>query len=152
MIEARAQAWDGPPPGYRADCWRGGIHPGRIALIVLGFFLWWPIGLALIACTFWRGRMFCGNSHDGAHWEDKMARMHEKMDRMRVRMGGGWGGSSGNRAFDEYKTETLRRLEDEQREFREFLDRLRHAKDKAEFDQFMAERRRPAPPTQSPDA
>ena len=38
-------------------------------------------------------------------------------------------------------TETLRRLEEEQREFRDFLDRLRMAKDKAEFDQFMAERR-----------
>ena len=49
--------------------------------------------------------------------------------------------SSGNRAFDEYRIETLRRLEDEQREFRDFLDRLRLAKDKAEFDQFMAERR-----------
>jgi hypothetical protein len=32
-------------------------------------------------------------------------------------------------------------LEDEQREFREFLDRLRFAKDKTEFDAFMAERR-----------
>ncbi len=52
---------------------------------------------------------------------------------------------SGNRAFDDYRTETLRRLEDEQREFRDFLDRLRHAKDKAEFDQFMAERRNRAP-------
>ena len=54
--------------------------------------------------------------------------------------------TSGNRAFDEYRTETLRRLEEEQREFRSFLDRLRFAKDKTEFDQFMAERRdRPAP-------
>ncbi len=53
---------------------------------------------------------------------------------------------SGNRAFDEYREETLRRLEDEQKEFKGFLDRLRQAKDKAEFDQFMAERRnRPAP-------
>jgi hypothetical protein len=56
--------------------------------------------------------------------------------------------SSGNRAFDEYRSETLRRLEEEQREFRDFLDRLRFAKDKTEFDQFMAERRNrqgPAP-------
>lgn len=53
-----------------------------------------------------------------------------------------FGGSSGNRAFDEYREATLRRLEDEQREFREFLDNLRHAKDRAEFDQFMAERRK----------
>ncbi|MDP6709418.1 MAG: DUF2852 domain-containing protein, partial [Alphaproteobacteria bacterium] len=50
--------------------------------------------------------------------------------------------TSGNGAFDEYRDETLRRLEEEQRQFREFLERLRHAKDKAEFDQFMAEQRR----------
>ena len=48
----------------------------------------------------------------------------------------------GNRAFAEYRDETLRRLEEEEREFRDFLDRLRMARDKAEFDQFMAERRR----------
>jgi hypothetical protein len=35
----------------------------------------------------------------------------------------------------------LKRLEDEQREFKDFLARLRFAKDRAEFDQFMAERR-----------
>ena len=67
--------------------------------------------------------------------------------------GPAWRGpSSGNRAFDEYRSETLRRLEDEQREFHDFLDRLRMAKDKAEFDQFMSERRdRPpeAPPHQA---
>jgi hypothetical protein len=49
--------------------------------------------------------------------------------------------STGNRAFDEYREETLRRLEEEANEFQAFLKRLRHAKDKAEFDQFMAERR-----------
>jgi hypothetical protein len=48
---------------------------------------------------------------------------------------------SGNQAFDKYRTETLRRLEDERREFQDFLRRLRQAKDKAEFDQFMAEQR-----------
>ncbi len=46
-----------------------------------------------------------------------------------------------NRAFDEYRSDTLRRLEEEQREFKEFLKRLRFAKDRAEFDQFMAEQR-----------
>jgi hypothetical protein len=60
-----------------------------------------------------------------------------------MRGGDWWGGppSSGNRAFDDYRAETLKRLEEEQREFRNFLDRLRFAKDKTEFDQFMAERR-----------
>ena len=57
--------------------------------------------------------------------------------------------TSGNRAFDEYKAETLRRMEEEQKEFGSFLDRLRFAKDKSEFDAFMAERRSrpPAAPT-----
>ena len=63
---------------------------------------------------------------------------------------GGWfsAGSSGNHAFDEYRPETLRRLEEEQREFKDFLDRLRVAKDSAEFDQFMADRRRTIDPEQ----
>jgi hypothetical protein len=85
-----------------------------------------------------------------------MDRMQRKMDWMRSRVSGGpwnatWNApwnyapSSGNRAFDEYRAETLRRLEDEQREFRDFLARLRQAKDKAEFDQFMAERRNRSP-------
>jgi Protein of unknown function (DUF2852) len=57
---------------------------------------------------------------------------------------------SGNQAFDEYRTETLQRLEGEQHEFQDFLCRLRQAKDKAEFDQFMAERRdRTAPSSAS---
>ena len=71
-------------------------------------------------------------------------------------MAGWWPGrrqSSGNVAFDEYREETLRRLEDEQKEFRTFLDRLRHAKDKAEFDQFMADRgRRPQAPEQQAES
>ena len=69
-----------------------------------------------------------------------------------VRMGlkivrGNWWGqpSSGNRAFDDYRAETLRRLEDEQREFKEFLKRLRVARDRAEFDQFMNDRHLDAP-------
>ena len=48
--------------------------------------------------------------------------------------------SSENRAFDDYRADTLRRLEDEQREFKEFLQRLRVAKDRAELDQFLSER------------
>ena len=63
---------------------------------------------------------------------------------------GGRHGSSGNVAFDEYREETLRKLDEEQREFRDFLDRLRAAKDRAEFDDFMAERRsRPPAPRPS---
>jgi hypothetical protein len=58
---------------------------------------------------------------------------------------GGVNHQSGNRAFDDYRAETLRRLEDEQREFKEFLKRLRVARDRAEFDQFMNDRHIDAP-------
>jgi hypothetical protein len=58
--------------------------------------------------------------------------------------------SSGNRAFDEYKAETLKRLAEEQREFVAFLERLRHARDQDEFDRFMADRRGPAANPQQP--
>ena len=103
--------------------------------------------------------MSCWNRHGADRWQRKMERMQDKMERMRGRMGCGMGSaewwdqrrSSGNRAFDEYRAETLRRLEDEQREFHDFLDRLRQARDKAEFDQFMADRRnRPPQPETGP--
>ena len=128
--------------------------PAWIALIVLGFLAWWPLGLAALAFTIGSGRMgCCGHSGGHGRWQDKMER---KMDWMRTKMSGGsWNGAptSGNRAFDEYRAETLRRLEDEQREFRDFLERLRFAKDKTEFDAFMAERRnRPAPEAAPPPA
>jgi hypothetical protein len=60
--------------------------------------------------------------------------------------GGGNGGNpsepppSGNSAFDDYRREMLRRLEQDHQDFKAFLERLRRAKDKQEFDQFMAER------------
>jgi hypothetical protein len=61
--------------------------------------------------------------------------------------------SSGNSTFDAYKSDTLRRLEDEQRNFEEFLKRLRDAKDKAEFDTFMDDRAsRSAAPREEDDA
>ena len=89
-----------------------------------------------------------GLEHGRDRWDRKVARMQEKMERMRSRMDrvrgrSDWFGpvSSGNRAFDDYRAETLKRLEDEQREFKDFLERLRFARDKTEFDQFMAERR-----------
>ena len=98
--------------------------------------------------------MACWSHNDMDRWQNKMERMQDKMERMKSRMErrgfpfGGFGPpSSGNRAFDEYRQDTLRRLEEEQVEFKNFIDRLRHAKDKEEFDQFMAQHKtRPTPP------
>lgn len=50
------------------------------------------------------------------------------------------GRPTGNTAFDNYKADTLRRLQEEQDSFESFLERLRAAKDKSEFDAFMDER------------
>jgi hypothetical protein len=109
-----------------------------IGLMVLAFILFWPAGLALLAYLIWSGRMGCWKRNG-----------FEEMRRARGRWygPGSWrqSDSSGNHAFDEYRTETLRRLEEEQKEFLEFLERLRQAKDKAEFDQFMADRGRRSP-------
>lgn len=58
---------------------------------------------------------------------------------------GNRGRTNGSPAFNEYRAETLRRLEREQDEFQEFVDHLRMAKDKAEFDEFIAQRRAPTP-------
>ncbi len=70
--------------------------------------------------------------------------------------GAGWGaagfGGSGNLAFDEYRRSELerlererRRLDEEAREFRDFVDELKRAKDREEFDAYMARRRNSGP-------
>lgn len=96
--------------------------PAWIALMVAGFVVFWPIGLAILGYMMWSGRMGCFKRSRGQWWKAQST-------------------SSGNTAFDDYKAETLRRLEEEQQEFQDFLEQLRKAKDKAEFDQFMSRRR-----------
>lgn len=111
----------------RAEAWLDDRGKGAwIAAMVLGFIFFWPIGLALLAYMIWSKRMFNGS-----------CKSRHAMKSMHVN-------SSGNTAFDAYKAETLRRLEEEQDAFEAFLDRLRKAKDKSEFDQFMDERARKA--------
>lgn len=123
----------------RAEAWLDA--KGRwawLTAMVLGFVFVWPVGLALLGYMIWSNRMFtssasCGNrrSRHGRHhraWDD-----HPRVST-----------PSGNSAFDAYKSETLRRLETEQEAFEAFLQRLRDAKDKSEFDTFMEDRARAA--------
>jgi hypothetical protein len=119
-------------------------RPVALAFTVLGFIFWWPVGLAMLFYMIGSGRMGCFGR-----------RARRAMNQQGWQDAGPWSGwknwacgpsdrpasTSGNRAFDEYKAETLRRMEEEQKEFGSFLERLRFAKDKSEFDQFMAERR-----------
>jgi hypothetical protein len=125
-------------------------RPVAIAFTVLGFMFWWPVGLALLLYMIGSGRMGCfsrRNRTQFQNWQDAGPFANWKTWAYGY---GRPGSSSGNHAFDQYKSETLRRLEEEQKEFGSFLERLRFAKDKAEFDQFMAERRSrpPSPPTE----
>jgi hypothetical protein len=106
--------------------------PIWIALAILGCIFWWPLGLAIVAYLLWSGKMGCCGLGLGNWHADTNREAQDWLHRPRT---------SGNQAFDEYRAVMLRRLEEEQREFREFLSRLRMAKDKAEFDQFIAERR-----------
>jgi len=84
------------------------------------------------------GTMSCGETGLGPSFERAAAQ---------DRKSAGLPRTNSSPAFDEYRAETLRRLEREQSEFQEFVEHLRAAKDKAEFDQFIAERR--APPQRS---
>lgn len=101
-----------------------------IAAMVLGFVFVWPVGLALVIYMTYANK-----------WSKSMFKGKFCASRRDASMGrhGAWR-SSGNSAFDAYKADTLRRLEDEQGAFESFLQRLRDAKDKQEFDSFMEDR------------
>ncbi|MCM2562393.1 DUF2852 domain-containing protein [Lutimaribacter sp. EGI FJ00015] len=114
----------------RAETWLDDRGKGAwIAAMVLGFIVFWPIGLALLAYMIWSKRMF-----------GKSCSRHNPMTRHAF----GAMKPSGNTAFDAYKADTLQRLEEEQEQFETFLQRLRAARDKAEFDQFMDDRAKEA--------
>jgi len=113
-----------------------------IATMVLGFIFFWPVGLALLAYMIWGKQMFarsCGkrrHTHDH-HWGRHAYRA---------------GQATGNNAFDSYKADALRRLEEEQEAFEAFLQRLRNSKDKSEFDSFMDDRARSTAEQDATDA
>jgi hypothetical protein len=127
-----------------------------IAAMVLGFIFVWPVGLALLAYMIWSKRMFnrsCGQGRDArGPWSDHFASTYGSQwgDRCGQRHSGSR--SSGNQAFDAYRDETLRRLQEEQEAFQAFLQRLREAKDKTEFDAFMADRAKTAAKPATPEA
>jgi Protein of unknown function (DUF2852) len=115
-----------------------------IAATVLGFVFFWPVGLALLAYMIWSKRMFSHSCHSGdrrARWAAKMERKFADRGFPGDRSGYAYGGT-GNTAFDTYKADALRRLEEEQEAFESFIQRLRDAKDKAQFDSFMDDRAR----------
>ncbi len=115
----------------RAEAWLDSKgKTGWIVGTVLAFVFFWPLGLALLAYMLWSKKM--------SHLPSGVScsrRSNRNSDVTRT---------TGNAAFDAYKNETLRRLQEEQENFEAFLQRLRDARDKVEFDQFMEDRAKAA--------
>ena len=119
--------------------------PATIALMVLGFMVFWPLGLAMLAYILW------GDRFDGFRRDFKGAK-ESFFGNCRTRHGRtrhGFG-RTGNVAFDDWREKELARIEEERRkldetlkEFDSYLRELRRAKDQEEFDRFMSDRDRP---------
>ncbi|GLQ34477.1 hypothetical protein GCM10007939_07600 [Amylibacter marinus] len=91
-----------------------------LVAMILGFIFIWPLGLAILFYMIWSKRM------QNTFFKCRSSAHHK--------------GSTGNSAFDAYKEDTINRLNEEQAAFNAFLQRLRSAKDKSEFDDFLDER------------
>ena len=154
----------------------GRWRPLEIAAMVVGFMVYWPIGIAIVLAKVWQRRE--GHSGDLVSFaqEKVMPNMQSRWNCATRRNGWaaewqrgfastGFGGagfgmrSTGNSAFDSWRSAELGRLEEErrklaaaEREFAEHLDRLRQARDREEFDRFMAERNARTNPPAGPDS
>lgn len=119
----------------RSEAWLDSKGKGAwIAVMVLGFVFFWPVGLALLFYMIWSKRMFNSSCRHRSGSHGKSWGRHNRSSMS----------NTGNSAFDAYKTDTLARLEREQNDFEAFLTRLRESKDKVEFDAFMNERAKAA--------
>ena len=115
--------------------------PATIALMVLGFIIFWPLGLAMLAYIIW-GERLDDFKRDVNKATDDMASQFRGCRRSRRTTA-----RTGNVAFDDWREAELNRLHedrmklDEMRaEFDEYSRELRRAKDQEEFDRFMAQK------------
>lgn len=134
---------------------RSGPFPKRsleIGAIVVSFIYVWPVAVAYVAWKiagypaldrmreFARSGSWSFGSSDG---QSRFARAFQA-----AKDGGAYRATGGNWAFEEYRREELDRLEarrralqEESRAFAEFVEELKRAKDREQFDAFMAKRR-----------
>jgi hypothetical protein len=122
--------------------------PLTIALMVLGFVVWWPLGLAMLAYILW-GEMFGGSAEKAEGFVNRTRSWAEGCGAKGhgFHRHGSFRSNSGNAAFDEYRAEQLRRLEEERKRldeevnaFHEYMRNLRMARDREEFDRFMRDK------------
>ncbi|MBC7280317.1 DUF2852 domain-containing protein [Hoeflea sp.] len=114
--------------------------PATIALMVLGFMVFWPLGLAMLAYIIWGDRLDAFKADVNRATDGLASSFRRNRDGMRTT-------GSGNAAFDAWRDTELSRLDEERkkldemrREFDQHMRDLRMARDRAEFDQFMADR------------
>jgi len=122
--------------------------PVTISMMVIGFIIAWPLGLAMLAYIIWGDRLEVFKK-DINRATDKVA------DRFKsaTSSSGSSYKRSGNMAFDDWREAEFARLDKERRkldemraEFDEYQRDLRRARDKEEFDMFLKSRKRkPAP-------
>jgi hypothetical protein len=119
-------------------CSRGRWTALNIVLMIIGFAVFWPLGLAMLAWIIWGDEI-------GAKAQELKGQFRSFSERApRFTEAHGFRGRTGNAAFDEYREQELKRLDEERRkleamraEFESFLSELRRVKDQEEFDRFM---------------
>ena len=150
MSDSASAAWNAGP---HAGPWNNGAHrrcgrkPGRgleIVGIILGFIFVWPLALAYLV---WKMCGYPKYDEAKAFLNETFGRAKDDLFRSRGPAGFGFA-STGNAAFDDYRRSELERLEEERRkldeearDFRNFVEELKRAKDREEFDAYMAKRR-----------
>mgnify|MGYP001462183424 FL=1 len=130
--------------------------PATIALMVIGFMVFWPLGLAMLAYIIWGDRLDGFKRDVNRATDGVFAGCRRGADRAHR---WGHGARTGNVAFDDWRSKELERLAEERRkldetlaEFDEYARELRRAKDQEEFDRFMANRSKSTPaPTAKPE-
>ncbi|HBF31326.1 DUF2852 domain-containing protein [Rhizobium sp.] len=115
--------------------------PATVALMVLGFMVFWPLGLAMLAYILFGQRFRDFKQTANATADEMFSKCRGRHRRSRFYQ------DSGNVAFDDWRRAELDRLAEEQRkldemrdEFESYVRELRRAKDQDEFDRFMRER------------
>jgi hypothetical protein len=116
-------------------------NPLTIGLMILGFVIFWPLGLAVIAYVLWGDRIGLSVKEMSDDFNAQCGKSRSKQRRQAR--------PHDNSAFAHYRHQEIERLEEERRkldemrdEFDDFLNELRQAKDKTEFDRFMDARRK----------
>ncbi|WP_176085587.1 DUF2852 domain-containing protein [Martelella sp. HB161492] len=118
--------------------------PLTIALMVIGFVVFWPLGLVMLAYIIWGDRFY----RPGDDFSRTSRRAFRACKRRMRGTGGPTARDSGNSAFDEWRRAEMDRIEEERRkldemhaEFDDYMRELRKARDREEFDRFMNARK-----------